>query len=176
MNISNDRVQLSEMTGRMGGGDVTFGGSITYRPSLAFNVAIQSKSVRLLYPEGLRTLLDANLAFTGTAEASTLNGRVLIDSLSFTPDFDLAHFSDQFSTGGTVSQPGFADNVHLAIGVQSRENLNATSSQISIEGQAALQVSGTAANPVITGRTTLNSGELFYRRALSAAERCDYVR
>jgi len=163
MNISNDRVQLSEMTGRMGGGDVTFGGSITYRPSLAFNVAIQSKSVRLLYPEGLRTLLDANLAFTGTAEASTLNGRVLIDSLSFTPDFDLAHFSDQFSTGGTVSQPGFADNVHLAIGVQSRENLNATSSQISIEGQAALQVSGTAANPVITGRTTLNSGELFYR-------------
>ena len=163
MNISNDRVQLSEMTGQMGGGEVTFGGSISYRPSLAFNVAIQSKSVRLLYPEGLRTLLDANLAFTGTAEASTLNGRVLIDSLSFTPDFDLAHFSDQFSTGSTVSQPGFADKVHLAIGVQSRENLNATSSQISIEGQAALQVSGTAANPVITGRTTLNSGELFYR-------------
>ena len=163
MNISNDRVQLSEMTGRMGGGEVTFGGSITYRPSLAFNVAIQSKSVRLLYPEGLRTLLDANLAFTGTAEASLLNGRVLIDSLSFTPDFDLAHFSDPFSTGGTVSQPGFADNVHLAIAVQSRESLNATSSQISIEGQAALQVSGSAANPVITGRTTLNSGELFYR-------------
>jgi translocation and assembly module TamB len=47
--------------------------------------------------------------------------------------------------------------------VQSRENLAATSSQVSLEGQAALQVRGTAANPVITGRTTLNSGELFYR-------------
>jgi translocation and assembly module TamB len=41
--------------------------------------------------------------------------------------------------------------------------LQATSSQISIEGQAALQVGGTAADPVITGRTTLTSGELFYR-------------
>jgi translocation and assembly module TamB len=151
------------MTGQMGGGQVTFGGSITYRPSLQFNVAVQSKSARLLYPEGLRTLLDANLAFSGTPEASTLSGRVLIDSLSFMPDFDLASFSDQFSTGGTVSQPGFVDNVRLAIAVQSRENLSATSSQISIEGQAALQVGGTAANPVITGRTTLNSGELFYR-------------
>jgi translocation and assembly module TamB len=41
--------------------------------------------------------------------------------------------------------------------------LNATSSQISIAGRVALQVSGTAQNPVITGRTNLTSGELFYR-------------
>ena len=163
LDISSDRVQVSQMTGQMGGGQVTFGGSITYRPSLQFNLAVKSQSVRLLYPDGLRSLLDANLAFSGTTEASTLNGRVLIDGLSFTPDFDLASFGDQFSTGGTVSQPGFADTVHLQIAVQSRENLSATSSQVSIEGQAALQVGGTAANPVITGRTTLTSGELFYR-------------
>ena len=93
----------------------------------------------------------------------SLNGRVLIDRLSFTPDFDLASFGDQFSTGDAPSQPGFADTVKLAIGVQSQGDLNARSSQISIAGQAALQVSGTAANPVITGRTTLTSGELFYR-------------
>lgn len=62
-----------------------------------------------------------------------------------------------------MSQPGFADTVHLQIAVQSRENLQATSAQVSIEGQAALQVGGTAANPVITGRTTLTSGEVFFR-------------
>jgi translocation and assembly module TamB len=163
LNISSDRVQLSQMKGQMGGGQVTFGGSITYRPSLQFNLAVQSQSVRLLYPEGLRTLLDANLAYSCTSTASALTGRVLIDGLSFTPDFDLASFSDQFSTGGTVSQPGFADTVRLQIAVQSRENLSATSSQVSVEGQAALQVGGTAANPVITGRTTLTSGEIFFR-------------
>ena len=163
VDISSDHVQISKMTGRVGGGQVSMGGSITYKPSVQFNLALQGQSVRLRYPDGLRSLLDANLAFSGTTEASMLSGRVLIDSLSFTPDFDLSKFGDQFSTGSAMSQPGFADKVQLAIGVQSQEKLAATSSQISIEGQAALRVGGTAANPVITGRTTLTSGELFYR-------------
>jgi translocation and assembly module TamB len=161
--ITNDHVQLTKVTGHVGGGDVSIRGSIAYKPVLQFNLALQGKSVRLRYPDGLRSLLDANLAFTGAKGASSLNGRVLIDSLSFTPDFDLAKFGDQFSIGSTLSQPGFADTIKLAIGVQSQENLTATSSQISIAGRANLQVGGTAANPVITGRTTLSSGELFYR-------------
>jgi len=163
LDITNDRIQVSKMTAQVGGGQVSVGGSITYRPATQFNLALQGKSVRLRYPEGLRSLLDANLAFSGTTQASTLTGRVLIDSLSFTQDFDLASFGDQFSTGSAPSQPGFADTIKLAIGVQSQQDLNATSSQISIAGQAALRVGGTAANPVITGRTTLTSGELFYR-------------
>jgi translocation and assembly module TamB len=163
LDIANDRVQVSQMTAQVGGGEVSVGGSITYRPAVQFTLALKGQSVRLRYPEGLRSLLDANLAFSGTTEASTLNGRVLIDSLSFTPDFDLASFSDQFSTGNVPSQPGFADTIKLAIAVQSQQDLNARSSQISIAGRAALQVGGTAANPVITGRTTLTSGELFYR-------------
>jgi len=137
-------------------------GSISYQPAIQFNLAVQAKSVRLLYPEGLRSVLDANLTFAGTAQASLLSGRVLIDSLSFTPDFDLSSFSDQFSSGTMPAQPGYADTIRLAIALQSRNSLNAVSSQISIAGQAALEVGGTADNPVITGRTTLNSGELFF--------------
>lgn len=164
LDINNTRAQITNMTAQVGGGPVSFGGSITYKPSIAFNVAVQGKSIRLRYPEGLRSLLDANIALSGTTQASVLSGRVLIDSLGFTPDFDLASFGDQFSTtGSTPSQPGFADTVKLALSVQSQSSLNAVSSQISIAGQAALQVGGTAANPVITGRTTLTSGELFFR-------------
>ena len=164
MDITKDHLKITNMTGMVGGGQVSLGGSVSYRPAVQFNLAVQGKSVRLRYPEGLRSVLDANLAFTGTQQASTLNGRVLIDSLSFTPDFDLSKFGDQFSTGATTpTQPGFADNVKLQIGVQSQESLSATSSQVSIAGRVALQVVGTAANPVITGRTNFTSGELFFR-------------
>jgi translocation and assembly module TamB len=163
LDIANDRVQVSSLTGQVGGGRISAGGTIVFRPAVQFNLALEAKSVRLRYPDGLRTLLDGNLAFSGTTEASTLNGRVLIDTLSFTPDFDLAKFSDQFGGGTVPAQPGFADNIRLAIGVQSKDNLSATSSQISIEGDVNLQVIGTAANPVIIGRTDLTSGELFYR-------------
>ena len=164
VDITNDHLQVSQMQGQVGGGQVSVGGSIAYRPTLQFNLALKGQGVRLRYPEGLRSVLDTNVALSGNMQGSSLTGRVLIDSLSFTPDFDLAKFGDQFSTGATTpTQPGFADNVRLSIGVQSRENLNATSSQVSIAGRVALQVTGTAADPVITGRTNLSSGELFYR-------------
>lgn len=163
VNIGNDHVQLANVKAQLGGGDVSLGGSVAYKPSLQFDLALQGQSMRLRYPEGLRSLLDANLTFSGNMQASSLNGRVIVDSLSFTPDFDLSTFGDQFSTGNTPSQPGFADTIKLGINVQSQQDLNAVSSQVSIAGQAALQVGGTAADPVITGRTTLTSGELFYR-------------
>lgn len=171
MDITNDKVQVTKMTAQVGGGLVEIGGAVAYKPSLQFNLAVKGKSVRIRYPEGLRTVLDTSLAFSGTTEASTLSGRVLIDSLSFTPDFDLAKFGDQFSTGTTPSQPGFADTVKLAIAVQTPSSLNAVSSQVSIAGQANLQISGTADNPVITGRTTITSGELFFRNVRYKLER-----
>jgi translocation and assembly module TamB len=171
MDVTNDRVQVAKMTAQVGGGQVDIAGAIVYKPSVQFNLAVKGKSVRIRYPEGLRTVLDTNLTFSGTTQASLLSGRVLIDNLSFTPDFDLAKLGDQFSTGTTPSQPGFADTVRLAVAVQTQSSLNAVSSQVSIAGQANLQVGGTADNPVITGRTTINSGELFFRNVRYKLER-----
>lgn len=162
--LGRQSVQISHLTGQLNGGDISAGGSIAYRPNLQFNIALQGKSIRLRYPDGTRTSLDGNLTLAGNQESSTLGGRVLIDSLSFTPDFDLATFADQFSAStATPAEPGLADKINLAIGVQSKENLSAQSSQLSLEGGVNLRVGGTAANPVITGRTDLTSGELFYR-------------
>src|SRR5579862_8170397 len=86
LDLTSDRVQISSMTGQVGGGKISIGGSVAYRPSLQFNLVLQGQSVRLRYPDGVRSLLDTNLAFSGTSEASVLNGRVLVDSLNFSPD------------------------------------------------------------------------------------------
>ena len=163
LHIADNTLQLTGLTGEVGGGRVSAGGSISYRPDLQFNVTLQGESVRLRYPDGMRALLDSNLVLSGNKNASLLNGRVLIDSLSFTPDFDLSKFGDQFGGSTIPAAPGFADTIKLAVGVQSKTNLSASSSQISLEGEVNLQVVGTAANPVVVGRTDLTSGELFYR-------------
>ena len=164
LNLDSERVQISNLTGQVGGGQISVGGSMTYRPGPQFDIALRADSVRLRYPDGLRSVLEGTLAWVGTAKASTLRGRVLVDALSFTPDFDLATFGDQFSSNAAApAVPGFTDTISLQVALQSKENLSATSSQISLEGSAALNVTGTAANPVITGRTDLTAGELFYR-------------
>jgi translocation and assembly module TamB len=164
LNIDSNRLQISDVTAQVGSGQVSVGGAINYRPNLQFALLVQGKSIRLRYPQGLRSVLDSSLAFSGNRQASTLSGRVLIDSLSFTPDFDLSTFGDQFTAStATPAQPGLADTIKLNVSVQSKQNLSATSSQVSIEGGVNLNVTGTAADPVITGRTELTAGELFYR-------------
>ncbi len=164
LDIDGERIQITSFAGQVGGGDISAGGSITYRPNRQFDIAVQAKSIRLRYPDGLRSVLDGNLTWVGNTDSSTLNGRVLVDALSFTPDFDLATFADQFSGNAAVpAAPGFTDTIGLQVAVQSKQNLTASSSQISLEGTASLHVTGTVANPVVTGRTDLTSGELFYR-------------
>lgn len=172
LDIGNNRVQVTKLEGKVGGGDISAGGTVTYQPQIQYNVALQSKSVRLRYPEGVRALLDGNLTLNGTPQASSLDGRVLINSLSFTSDFDLASFMDQF-TGASAPPSGetMADHVKLNIALQSSEELAAATSEISLQGQANLRVIGTAANPVIVGRTDLTAGDIFFMKRRYQLER-----
>ncbi|MCU1298167.1 MAG: hypothetical protein JWO91_2445 [Acidobacteriaceae bacterium] len=163
LDLKNNQIQMTELKGQVGGGDVSVGGAIIYRPQLQFNMALQGKSIRLRYPEGVRSVLDSDLKLTGTLQEAAVNGRVLIDGLSFTSDFDLAKFMNQF-TGANVPPSGstFADNVKLNVAVQSAGDLSAAASTISIEGTVNLRLIGTAANPVVVGRTDLTSGDIFF--------------
>jgi len=163
--LTNGRIQLTDLKGQAGGGAISLGGSIAYQPQLQFNVAINGQSVRLLYPTGIRSVFDGDLRMTGTPQSSTLDGRVLINSLSFTPDFDLASFMAQSGVPSVTSAPdSFTNNLKLNINVQSTENLQAVSSEVSVEGQANLRVIGTAADPVVVGRADLNSGDIFFMK------------
>jgi translocation and assembly module TamB len=102
--------------------------------------------------------------FNGTPEKSQLSGQVLVDRLSFQEGFDLSTFLSQLSDDSTVSSPSpFASNMNLSIAVNSSQNLDLASSQVSIAGSAHLNVTGNAANPVILGRIALTSGELFFQ-------------
>jgi len=162
LEIANNHVRISSLTGQIGGGDLSITGSVLYWPSLQFDMTMETKAVRLRHPSGFRVLLDSNLALTGKSSVATLKGHILIDNLSFSPDFDLRRLSEMF--GSTVpQQTGFADSLKLAIAVQSKNRLSATSSAATVEGNVDLQLVGTAANPVIVGRTILTSGEFFYR-------------
>jgi translocation and assembly module TamB len=163
LNFENNRVQISSLSGEIGGGQLSVAGSILYHPNLQFDITMQTKEVRLRSADGLRMLLDSNLALMGTLNTSTLKGRVLIDSLSFTPDFDLARLVAHFGDSAAPKQAGFANSVKLAIAVQSKNRLSASSALATAEGDVNLQLIGTAASPVITGRTDLTSGEFFYR-------------
>lgn len=163
LDVANGQVRVTQLQGQSGGGQISGSGTVIYEPKVQFNVALDAKNVRLRYPAGVRSAFDGTLALTGTPQAASINGQVLVDSLSFTPDFDLASVAAQASTPSLPpANPTFADNLKLNVSVQTAEDLSAASSTVSIEGDINLRVIGTAANPVIVGRTDLTSGDIFF--------------
>ena len=162
LDVSNDRVTITQLTGESGGGQISARGTIGYRPQLQMNVALQAKNVRIRYQDAIRTVLGGDLNLVGTSQTANLNGRVLIDSLSFTQNFDLATLAGQVQSGPeSTASEGMANKIKLDIGVQTARDLNLTSSAVSLQGQANLHVVGTAADPVIVGRTEFTAGDIF---------------
>jgi translocation and assembly module TamB len=161
--VSGNRVDVRNFSGNAGGGNVTATGFLTYGKNTDFSFNLDANHIRVRYPDGVRSIVGGSLQMNGSPTGSTLNGKVLVNELSFTEDFDLANFMGQFATEAPAAAPSsFEENMKLNIALQTANNLNAVSSKLSAEGSANLTVSGTAADPVILGRTTLSGGEIFF--------------
>lgn len=161
--LQGNRAEITKLSGSAGGGAVTGTGFMVYGAQTNFDLNINAKGVRVRYPEGVRTVADANLQVEGSPANSVLSGRVLIDRLSFTQNFDIATFMAQFSGGPAAESPSlFEQNMKLNVAVQSAQDLNAESNQLSLEGSANVHLGGTLANPILLGRTTLTGGDIFF--------------
>jgi translocation and assembly module TamB len=161
LTLTKDRLSISKFQGVVGGGTVTAQGGVAYQSNLQFDFGVAAQGIRVLYPDGVREGINANLRLFGTTENATLGGSVDVSDLSFTPAFDLTNFISQFSGG--VSPPpsqGISQNIQLNIAVRSSSQVNLSSRTLSIGGTANLQLRGTAAAPVLLGRVNLNSGDI----------------
>ena len=160
LTLTRDRLEVTRFEGTMGGGKVTASGGVAYRPALAFDLATNVRDLRLLYPDGMRESVSANLTLTGNPQAARLGGQVRLENLSFTPDFDLSSFMNQFGGATVAASPGMAQNIQLDVALASSSNINLSSRTLSLQGAANLRVTGTAADPVILGRVNLSGGDL----------------
>ncbi|HEY2821129.1 MAG TPA: translocation/assembly module TamB domain-containing protein [Candidatus Acidoferrum sp.] len=162
VSIAGNRLNISTLSAKAGGGAINVTGTASYGKTSSFNLAMQANSVRIRQ-SGVRSVLNADLAWNGSTDSSTLSGRVVVDKLAFNQGSDLSEILGNFSGDETVSDPSnIANSIKLNVAVQSSQNLNLASSQLSIAGSANLNAQGTAANPVILGRVSLTSGEIFF--------------
>jgi translocation and assembly module TamB len=145
----------------MGGGTLTAQGAMVYRPQMEFDLGVSAKGVRMLYPEGVRETVNGDLRLAGTTDKAMLGGIVNLADISFTQAFDIDNLLNNVSDGVSApSGPGFTQNLALNIAVNSANRVNLVSRTLSVDGTAALQIRGTAADPVVLGRVNLNGGDL----------------
>ncbi|MGH9606801.1 MAG: translocation/assembly module TamB domain-containing protein [Terracidiphilus sp.] len=161
LKLSSKRLNIAKFQASVGGGTITASGGVDYRPKLHFDVGVVAKDVRILYPQGLRESIDANLRLNGSPTYAVLGGAVDLADISFTPGFDLTSFVGKFSSG--VAAPpaqGFSQNLKLNIAVHAANNIDLASRTFSVNGSANIEARGTAAQPVILGRVNLTGGDI----------------
>lgn len=160
--LTKDRLNIDHLTASIGGGKLTASGGIVYRPHLRFDLGMKAQGIHMLYPQGVRSEVNADLRFTGTNTNAVLGGRAEIVDLAFTPGFDFMNLASQFSGISAPPSQGFEQNLHLNLAVQSANNFELISRTMSVGGVANLEVRGTAADPVILGRISISSGDVIF--------------
>jgi len=161
LTLTENRLNITNFQGTVGGGSLTAHGGATLQSGVQFDVGVVARGIRMLYPQGVRESVNANLRLAGSQNAAVLGGTVNVSDLSFTSAFDLNSFISQFTGGvATPPTPGFSQNLQLNLAVHSSNDISLVSRTVSVDGSANLQVRGTASNPVILGRVNLTNGDI----------------
>jgi translocation and assembly module TamB len=170
------RLRLESLTAQVGGGNVRLTGFIGHAASPpVFSLQAQADNVRVRYPQGVSSLLSANLRLTGTTQQAVLSGDLTVNRVRFEPRFDLA------TTLGLVHGPtavpvtgSLLNRLQLNIRVNSSPNLQFELSRArNLELEASLRLRGTAATPSVLGRVNLTQGEINFAGTRYAINRGD---
>jgi hypothetical protein len=157
-------VTLDGLTGRLGEGPVTFGGRIDkmgLRPG-RLEVTITGRDMRLRYPQGMQSKVDADLTLQGTIEDMRLGGDVMIRDALYSRDFPRDVFdllrSDQSLPGAPGEEvPLTYDDIHIT-SISSIRVQNQGVNNAHLSASADLNLNGTYDRPVLSGDLEIDPG------------------
>ncbi|MEO6120222.1 MAG: translocation/assembly module TamB domain-containing protein [Terriglobales bacterium] len=172
--FNQDRLQVQTLTARTGGGLLDIGGFIAYQNGLFFNLTATGQEIRLRYPPGISTSVNADLRYIGNAASSLLSGEILVTRFGVNPRFDFALYLARSKNPPTAPTANpFMDNLRLDVQVTSTPELRVETSLAKISGDADLRLRGTASRPAVLGRVNVVEGEIFFSGTKYKLERGD---
>lgn len=172
--FNQDRFQIQQLTGSTGGGEVSFGGFVSYGNALAFNLTVHANNVRLRYPPGMSEALDGDLRLSGTRDSSMLTGEVTITRFSVNQNFDLALAIAASKAPPTPPDPtSWLNNLRLNVKVTSAPDLQINTSLAKLSGDLNLNLRGTASRPALLGRINITEGQVSFNGTTYQLDRGD---
>jgi len=162
-------VRLDEVTARLGGGPVRFGGRIEiegYQPTRV-DVSVSGDNMRLRFPEGMRSLVNADLTVQGPVDALTLAGTVDVRNALYTRPFDegnglfnLTSTAVAGAGGGTLAAATLP--LRYDVRIVAPSTLEVRNSTARLFANADLQLRGTYDRPLLFGRAEIDRGEFTF--------------
>jgi len=159
-------VRPEDVTARLGGGTVRFGGRIGlrgYAPD-QFALTATGQGMRLRYPEGFRSEIDAELALRGPMDAPVLSGTVTVRDAAFTRRFDAGADLLDLASGSEPAGGSVEPVVPLRydVRIEAPSSLRIENNLATIVSSASLSLLGTYDAPLLFGRAEIESGEVLF--------------
>jgi len=160
-------VRVDDLVARLGGGDVRFAGRVALKGFQLGDVNLTGtgERMRLRYPEGFTSIVDADLALRGPVTGVTLAGTVTVRSATWTRRFETTTglFNLGGDTGPTPAPTGAsALPVRFDVRIVAPSTLRVENNIARIVSSADLTLAGTYERPLLFGHATIERGELFF--------------
>jgi hypothetical protein len=160
-------IRVDDVKGKLGGGNVSFGGRIGLSGfalgDLSLTAVGERMSVR--YPEGFRSIIDADLALQGTMNALVLNGNVVVQDGVWSRRIETN--PELFSLTGSPAAlgpnaPAPTLPLRFDLGIVASSSLRIENNIANMVASADLRLQGTYDRPLLFGRAEIERGDVVF--------------
>jgi translocation and assembly module TamB len=155
--FDQNRLQVQDLVGTTGGGQLKFGGFLAYQQGLYGDFTAAGKDIRVRYL-GISATADTTLHLQGTPTNMLLSGNVQITRFIIGRNVDFASFAG--GQGASVPPDPSAPSSHVRLDVHifSAPQLDFQNSYAQLAGSVDLRIRGTVAQPALLGRINVTDG------------------
>jgi translocation and assembly module TamB len=157
MVFDQNRLQVRDLVGMTGGGQLKIGGFLSYQQGLYGDFTATGKDVRVRY-SGISATADTTLHLQGTEKNMLLSGNVQITRFIIGPNLDFASFAPSPAAAVPPDPNSPSSRVRLDVHIFSAPQLDFQNSYAQLAGSLDLRIRGTVAQPAILGRIIITDG------------------
>ncbi len=164
--FSETSAELEGLEGTLGGGPVGLRGRVAYAAGQlsSLDVGLTGRNLALRVPEGLRSVVDADLRLFGDAQRQWLSGRVDVRQALWSKRYDLAN--ELLASGRPAGPAGavpLASGLRYDLKLRVPGTLRIDNNLATLNARAELDVSGSYDQPVVTGRAEIERGRVYFQ-------------
>ena len=163
--FSERAAELEGVKGTLAGGDLTLEGQLAYAGGRlsSYDIRPTGKGLALRYPEGLRSLLDAELRLFGDADQQWITGTIDVRQALYTRRYDIA--SELLALRRALPSPQAAAQAGARLDLKLRApgTLRIDNNLATLAARSELALQGTSEAPVVTGRAEIERGRLYFQ-------------